>query len=263
MNSQAIKQFQRKVLDFYQKNKRSLPWRSTRDPYKILVSEIMLQQTQVERVVPFYQKWIKKWPTVKNLAAAQRVDVLKQWMGLGYNNRAINLHKSAKIMRDDCNGDVLEGLKKKLPGIGPYTARAVEIFSQNSNLVTVDTNIRRIFIHEFDLSSPSNKELWLLAERCLPQGRSRDWHNALMDYGSLFLTSQKTGIPPKTKQSRFEGSDRQIRARMVRKLLKRAATFSELQTLARTDPSRLKKILTGLVKDDLVTVKKGKYSLAE
>ena len=151
--AEKIKQFQKKVFSFYKKNKRDLPWRKTTDPYKILLSELMLQQTQVKRVVLYYEQWIATWPTLEKFATASLHEVLQMWMGLGYNTRAVNLHTTARKIIVEYDGDVLQAMKqyKDLPGIGRYTAQAVQIFSTNADLVTVDTNIRRIFINEFKL----------------------------------------------------------------------------------------------------------------
>jgi A/G-specific adenine glycosylase len=264
LSQEMIQQFQKKVFSFYQKQKRDLPWRNTADPYKILLSEFMLQQTQVVRVVPYYEHWITKWPTIHALASASRAEVLKMWMGLGYNTRAINLHNTAKKIVTKYQGDVLEAMKhyKELPGVGKYTSPAVQIFATNDNLVTVDTNIRRIFIHELHLPETiTEKELWNLAEQCLPPGKSRDWHNALMDYGALSLTAQKTGIKPKTQQSRFEGSDRQIRAQILRSLLKGTTTFLDLQNTMGVEPIRLQRILEKMRDEKFIVKKNNKYHL--
>lgn len=260
----TVSSFQRKVLGFYKRHGRDLPWRKTTDPYKVWISEIMLQQTQVDRVKEYFVRWTKRWPTVQALAKARREDVLKEWMGLGYNSRAINLHKAAQKMVEEFDGDVLKAVEnyKKVPGVGPYTSAAVRIFADNKDVVTVDTNIRRILIHEFRLQeSVSDAELWKLAEKCLPKGRSRDWHNALMDYGSSILTSRKTGIKPKTQQSAFEGSDRQIRARILRYVLaKQRASFADLNTVA-LDGARLERILGKLVGEGVLDCRKGVYKL--
>lgn len=264
MDAKSIERFQQRVLSYYAQKGRELPWRETTDPYSILVSEVMLQQTQVDRVVPRYRNWLEKWPSVESLAGASRTEVLKEWMGLGYNSRAVRLHETAKVIVDQFNGNVLEALEnhRQLPGIGPYTARAVEIFSANKDSAAVDTNIRRILIHEFSLKNPSDHELQSLAEVCLPRGRSRDWHNALMDYGSLVVTSRRTGIAPKTKQSRFEGSDRQVRAKVLRLLLDKQASFEELHK--KTDAGdRLRKILEQMVKEDLLVVKDKHYRVRD
>jgi len=263
---ERIQEFQKKVFSFYQKNKRELPWRKTTDPYKILLSELMLQQTQVNRVILYYEKWIARWPAIDALASATLAEVLQEWMGLGYNTRAINLHKAARKIVTEFDNDVLEAMKQytEIPGVGRYTSQAVQIFSTNADLVTVDTNIRRIFIKEFHLPEKvSNKELWGFAEQCLPKGRSREWHNALMDYGALHLTAQKTGIKPKTQQSRFEGSDRQIRARILRYLLKETMSLSELEKTFGIEQMRLRRILNKMVTEKIIVNKNNSYQLNE
>jgi A/G-specific adenine glycosylase len=263
---ERIQRFQKKVLSFYKKYGRDLPWRKTTDPYKILLSELMLQQTQVNRVVPYYEKWIARWPTLDTLASASRVEVLSAWMGLGYNTRAVNLHKTVQKIVTEFDGDVVQAMKyyKKLPGIGKYTSQAVQIFSTNADLVTVDTNIRRIFIAEFHLSEDiSDKDLWEYAEQCLPKGRSREWHNALMDYGALFFTSQRTGIKPKTQQSPFEGSDRQIRAAILRFLLYDPSSFETIHRALCVEKGRLRKILGKMVDEELLILCNKRYQVNE
>ena len=263
---EKIKHFQKKVFSFYKKNKRELPWRNTTDPYKILLSEFMLQQTQVNRVVSYYEKWIVKWPTIDLLAAATLAQVLEMWMGLGYNTRAMNLHRTARKIVAEFDGDVLKALKQyeQLPGLGKYTSQAVQIFSTNDDLVTVDTNIRRIFIREFDLPlTIPDKELWRIASLCLPSGKSRQWHNALMDYGALYLTSQKTGIKPKTQQSRFEGSNRQIRAKILRCLLQEDLSLSELETEIEVKQARLLPILEKMIAEKTIIKNNTVYRINE
>lgn len=263
---ERVQEFQKKVFSFYQKNKRDLPWRKTTDPYKILLSELMLQQTQVNRVILYYEKWIARWPAIDALASASLAEVLQAWMGLGYNTRAINLHKAARKIVTEFDNDVIEAMKqyKEIPGVGRYTSQAVQIFSTNTDLVTVDTNIRRIFIKDFHLPEKvSDKELWGLAERCLPKGRSREWHNALMDYGALFLTAQKTGIKPKTQQSRFEGSDRQLRARIIRILLQNDESLVNISRILNVDISWLQRILEKLISEEIISKKNNRYYLKE
>lgn len=266
LSSEKIKQFQKKVLSFYKKNKRSLPWRDTTDPYKILLSEFMLQQTQVSRVVSYYERWTAKWPTIDQLASATLAEVLEQWMGLGYNNRAVNLHRTAKKIVAEFDGDVISAMKnyQELPGIGKYTSQAVQIFSTNDDLVTVDTNIRRILIREFDLPPMvPDKELWRVAERCLPAGKGREWHNALMDYGALYLTAQKTGIKSKTQQSRFEGSNRQIRAKILRCLLKQGLSIIDLETEIDVRQERLFPLLEKMIAEKTIVKNKNIYQINE
>jgi A/G-specific adenine glycosylase len=222
LDKDRMETVQDKILTFYEQNGRDLPWRNTTDSYRILVSEIMLQQTQVTRVVPKYEEWMDRWPTPEDLAEAPLQDVLGLWKGLGYNNRAKRLRNSAQKIVDEYDGQVPQDIDElqELPGVGPYTARAVRIFADNADIVTVDANIRRVLIHEFDLDEDiSDDELYNIAEQLLPKGHSREWHNALMDYGAMEKTSRETGISPKTTQSSFEGSRRYYRGKILNALL--------------------------------------------
>lgn len=262
----TIQRFQKKILTFYKENGRRLPWRETTDPYRILISELMLQQTQVSRVIQYYERWIARWPTIDTLASTSKAEVLQAWMGLGYNNRAVNLHKAARLIVNRFDSDVGDAMNqyKDIPGVGRYTSQAVQIFSTNADRVTVDTNIRRIFIKEFNLPETiSDRDLWALAQRCLPPGKSRDWHNALMDYGALVLTARRTGIKPKTTQTRFTGSDRQIRARIIRMLLQNDESLDTLSRALSVDHSRLSRILDKLLSEKLITKKQHRYTLKE
>lgn len=266
ISQEKIQRFQQKIFSFYQKNKRDLPWRMTTNPYKILLSELMLQQTQVSRVVSYYDKWIIRWPTLESLASASRSEVLKVWMGLGYNTRAVRLHQAAQKIVAEFDGDVLAAMKKyqEIPGVGRYTAQAVQIFSTNADLVSVDTNIRRILIAEFHLSEDlSTRELWDYAEQCLPRGRSREWHNALMDYGALYQTAKKTRIHPRSQQSRFEGSDRQLRATVLRLLLSGPSSFETIHSKVDGDIRRLRKILGKMVEEELLVMQNKLYQVKE
>ena len=262
IHTKDIEHFQKKIFTFYKKNKRVLPWRNTNNPYKILISEYMLQQTQVNRVIDYYSRWIDQWPTIDDLSRASFYDVVSSWIGLGYNRRAKYLHDTIKKIVYDFDSDVLKAMKSydKLPGIGRYTSQAVRIFAGNENIPTVDTNIRRIFIHEFNLNeSISEKDLYDIAQQCLPKGKSRIWHNALMDYGSLVLTSNNTGIKPKTKQSTFHGSNRQIRGQILRILLNNKKTFEELKVELHIEEERLYDILEKLIRDKIIQYKKDYY----
>ncbi|MFH1590774.1 MAG: Fe-S cluster assembly protein HesB [archaeon] len=265
-----IRRFRQKVLSYYAKSARDLPWRKTTDPYSILVSEIMLQQTQVDRVIPFYRAFLERWPTIQDLAQANLSEVLESWSGLGYNRRARMLRDAAIIIVSHFDGDVIKAMQAfgDIPGIGPYTANAVRIFSTNEDIATVDTNIRRTLIHEFGLDEKTpQKDLWNLAARCIPKGKSRLWHNAMMDFGSTVQTSLKTGIRPVNKQSRFEGSDRQLRGKALRHMVTSEQLTSTFKDIADatgeiTTSSRLQNVLSGLKKDGLIREKCGIYSLA-
>ena len=216
----VVSSLQDRLLGWYAAHGRALPWRATTEPWAILVSEVMLQQTQVSRVVAKYIAFLDRFPTPASLAAAPLPDVLAAWLGLGYNTRAVRLKRCAEAAPGGLPGD-LEGLLA-LPGVGPYTARAVLIFAANADLAAVDANVRRVLTHELGLPRDlSPALLQATAAAVLPRGRSRDWHNALMDYGSLVLTAQATGIAPLTRQTPFAGSYRQRRARLLRLLVER------------------------------------------
>ena len=239
---------------FYKKEGRGhLPWRTTRDPYKILVSEVMLQQTQVSRVIDYYNRWIKKFPTAKALAEAPLSDVLKEWQGLGYNRRGKYLWESAKILSKKSSGRPSAGTSARLfsqeyfaslPGVGPYTAGAVVAFAFNKPTVFIETNIRTVFLHYFyanvlqntAIAKISDAELLPLVAKALKQSnmQPRDFYAALMDYGSyLKSTGVRTNSKSKhySKQSKFEGSTRQKRAAKLRKLLAKGASDKQLEKL--------------------------------
>ena len=236
-----------------------MPWRKTRDPYKILVSELMLQQTQVDRVVPFYNKFIKRFPTAKKLAGAKLSSVLKAWQGLGYNRRAKYLHEAAKIIaREGFTG-------QKLPGVGPYTRGAVLAFAFNKPEVFIETNIRTvIFYHSNILQNTrmTDAELLPVVEELLKKSkmRPREFYAALMDYGAHL---KKQGVKLNSyskhyvKQSKFEGSARQLRGAILRELLKKPATLSLLTLKLRSGQAKKFSPRTrGEVERELVRLKK-------
>lgn len=217
-----VRFFQEKILDFYRQNCRIFPWRETTDRYAVMVSEVMLQQTQAERVARRFPLWLERFPDVQALAAASLREVLEAWSGLGYNSRGQRLQRAAAMVVEQFGGEVSGDPARliELPGIGAYTSRSIPAFADNLDIAAVDTNIRRVLIHELNLpESISPKALLDVAHEVLPKGQSRDWHNALMDYGALELTSKKTGIAPLTRQSRFKGSRRWYRSALLRELL--------------------------------------------
>ena len=255
--------FQKKIFDWWKQNRRDFPWRDTVDPYYILVSEMMLQQTQTTRVIPKYEQFIAIFPTIEALANAEVAEVIKLWSGLGYNRRAIYLHNAVKelvLMRNfPSTPKEMEAIK----GIGKYTARAILIFAFNHNLVTVDTNIRRIFIHEgFATEKNTEKELYQIAEKLLPLSHSRDWHNALMDYGSIVLTASSTGIKPVSTQPTFKGSKRMYRGKVLKSLItKEKMTRLAISNECSIPKSIVDEILEDLIRERLIKKDRTHYSL--
>ncbi len=182
-----------RLLTWYRVNKRKLPWRDLprRDPYAVWVSEIMLQQTRVETVIPYFEKWMRLFPTIQILAAASEQEVLNVWEGLGYYNRARNLHKAAQIVTEKYHGELPRDLSElhKLPGIGRYTVGAIASMAFGMDEPTLDGNLRRVFARLFDVTEPADspageKTLWKLAAENLPKGAAGDYNQALMDLGA-------------------------------------------------------------------------------
>ena len=179
------------LLNWYDQQKRTLPWRDHPDPYAVWVSEIMLQQTRVDTVIPYFEKWMKLFPSVKELAAASEQSVLAAWEGLGYYSRARNLHKAAKVIVEKYGGELPRDLEelRSLPGIGRYTVGAIASMAFGMDVPTLDGNLRRVFSRLFDVTefadSPSGEEkLWELAAQNLPKGKAGDYNQALMDLGA-------------------------------------------------------------------------------
>jgi A/G-specific adenine glycosylase len=180
-----------RLLNWYRDNKRTLPWRGSPDPYAVWVSEIMLQQTRVETVIPYFEKWMRLFPDIRALANAREHDVLNTWEGLGYYSRARNLNKAAKIVANQYDGVMPRDLDalRKLPGIGRYTVGAIASIAFGMDVPALDGNIRRVYARLFDISEPADstvgeKILWQLAEKHLPQGEAGDYNQALMDLGA-------------------------------------------------------------------------------
>jgi len=239
------------VFSWYKKNKRDLPWRKTHDPYHILISELMLQQTQVSRVVQKFPAFIKTFPTFKSLADISFKEILKEWQGMGYNRRAFYLKKIAGVITHDYKGRLPHDpeLLKKLPGIGPNTAASICAFAFNKPTVFIETNIRSVFIHEFfsKKNNISDKDILPLVEQTLDTKNPRDWYNALMDYGTMIKeTYGNPNLKSKhyIKQSKFKDSNREMRGNILR-LLTMHHNLRETHIAKKLgqDPVRIQKIL--------------------
>lgn len=259
------------VWKYYQeKGRHTLPWRKTKQPYHILVSELMLQQTQVDRVIPKYQAFIRQYPTVSKLAAAPLAEVLKSWQGLGYNRRAKFLHQAAQAVVA-AGGRFPKTYKALLllPGVGPYTAAAIMVFAYNEPVPLIETNVRQVYLHHFfkHKTAVTDTEILQRVERTLPLKQPREWFAALMDYGVYLKQTHGNNTSKSkhyTKQSRFLGSDRQVRGAIIR-LLSACDAVCTSSTIAKTlsdfASEKVLAQLEALVAEGLVQRVRGGYRL--
>lgn len=262
LSNQQIQDFREVVWDYYHANARAMPWRQTHDPYAILVSELMLQQTQVGRVIPKFEAFMQVFPDVKSLAQAPLSKVLQLWSGLGYNRRAKFLWQAAKQMVEMCDGGVPDEYATllQLSGVGPNTAGAILAYAYNQPSIFIETNIRTVYFHHFFANKSQNvndKQLRELVEQTLDLESPREWYWALMDYGT-YLKSQTGGYLSTSRhyvrQSTFEGSHRQMRGAIMKALSKQPYQQSDLRALlaASNDP-RFEQALADLVAEELVS----------
>ena len=270
------KTFQHTVWKHYKENPRPMPWRTpwiklrkdgTVDPYKILVSEIMLQQTQVSRVIPKYKSFLKKFPSFKSLANANLSDVLIEWQGLGYNRRAKNLKATAEIITNESRGKFPTDLDSimNLPGIGQSTVGAIMAYAFNTGIPFIETNIRAVYIHFFfkNHGQIHDKELLPLIEKTIDHSNPREWFYALMDYGVMLKATIKDPARKSQhykKQSSFKGSRREKRSLILKYILKHSsATLSDLRKHIDVEGHNLKEIADELAAELLVNKVKQTY----
>jgi A/G-specific adenine glycosylase len=267
-----IPDFQAFVLKYYRRNGRhELPWRITRDPYRILVSEFMLQQTQVARVIPKYREFIRKFPSARSLARTPLAEVLRAWHGLGYNRRALFLKRTAERIVREYGGKLPRDVNilNTLPGIGPNTAGAIVAFAFNKPAVFIETNIRRAFIHYFfpRRRSVHDAELLPLVQRSLIGQEPRAWYSALMDHGAhLGEILPKSKNPNRrskqyAKQTQFTGSVRELRGKILRILLAQGV-MTEQAIAAALGDRRTPSVLTTLVRESIVLKRGARYRIA-
>ena len=260
ITEELIAGFRALVYHYYHLHRRELPWRVPGDPYRVLVSEVMLQQTQVDRVIPKFLAFVEYFPSTEDLSVAPLATLLSAWQGLGYNRRALNLQRAARQIVDCWQGVVPDDteLLKQLPGIGPYTAGAIRAFAFNRPELFLETNIRSVLLHFFfpGQEQVADRELLPVAEALLDRVAPRDWYNALMDYGSDLkrrFPNPSRRSRHHTVQSRFHGSDRQIRGGVLRHLLTtHGLTLNALVQRLNCDKERLRRILAALVGEGLV-----------
>ncbi len=261
MNQQHIKKFQAFIYYFFDNyGRHDLPWRRDYNPYQIMVSEIMLQQTQVDRVIPKFHSFLQAFPTVKKLAQASPADVIRQWQGLGYNRRGLNLQKAAQMIVRDFQSQVPTNLEELLilPGIGPYTAAAILAFAFNQPLVVIETNIRTVFISHFfhGAYSVEDKKLITLIEQTMDRQQPRRWYSALMDYGTYLksvLPNPNRQSQTYSKQSKLEGSNRQVRGKILKALTEHELiAIDQLPGYLHLTTERIEPALAQLVKEGFV-----------
>lgn len=266
----SVRRFRRTVYAYFSRHGRRLPWRRDTLPYHIFVSEVMLQQTQVDRVALKFDPFIREFPSFGALARAPLAKVLRLWQGLGYNRRALSLKRAAEIVMREHGGRLPRAPEAlaTLPGIGTATSASIAAFAFNSPAVFLETNIRSVLIHHFfhGRSGVRDEQLLPLAERLLDRKNPCRWYSALMDYGTML--KKRCGNASRRSahyatQSRFEGSTRQKRGKIVRLLLGRKPLSADsIARLLRLPPRTAAAVLDGLAADRIVAASGGRYRIA-
>lgn len=262
-------EFQRTIYSYYNSHARKLPWRFEKDPYKILISEVMLQQTQVARVLVKYKEFLERFPTVESLARASLRDVLTVWQGMGYNRRGKYLKEAAGIIVREFGGVIPSTVETlvALPGIGHATASAILAYAFNKPVVFIETNIRAVYLYYFfkNGSNISDKQITGLVEKTLDRANPRTWYYALTDYGNYLKNKEKfknTQSKHYAKQSKFEGSRRQLRAQVLFLLTKNEQTLMDLYTQTGREKEEIGSVVGDLVKEKLILLAGNTYRLA-
>jgi A/G-specific adenine glycosylase len=261
--------FRQLIYEYYRSQGRRLPWRETFDPYAILVSEVMLQQTGVERVREKYREFLAAFPGFDQLACAELSAVLSVWQGLGYNRRAVSLRLCAQAVSGNFAGRLPReiGTLETLPGIGPYTARAVAAFAFGEPTPFIETNIRSVFIHHFfpGREGVKDSEIMPLVERTLDREQPRDWYYALMDFGAML---KKTSANPSRKsahhvrQSPFRGSNREQRSLILRSILAApGVTEAELVVNLAAEDASVRRNLKKLEREGFIRLESGRFTI--
>ncbi|MDD2736216.1 MAG: A/G-specific adenine glycosylase [Desulfuromonadaceae bacterium] len=270
LSPRIVTAFRTNVYAYFHANPRPMPWRETTDPYRILVSEIMLQQTQVERVKIKYAEFLTVFPTVFELAAASLASVLQVWQGLGYNRRAVFLKRCSEEIVTYYGGQFPRSIAElqSLPGIGPYTARAVAAFAFGIAAPLIETNVRTVYIHFFfhGRATVSDREIMPLVEATLDQENPREWYYALMDYGVMLkqtLPNPGRRSTHHIQQSRFEGSNRQLRGRMLRAIMKQPhISVKELLAALRVERELILSNLEAMRREGFLVKRERGYCIA-
>jgi A/G-specific adenine glycosylase len=266
-------EFRRRIRAYWRRRGRhDLPWRRTNDPYRILVSEVMLQQTQVARVIPKYHQFLRRFPNFAALSRAHTREVLAAWQGLGYNRRALALKRCAEIVTKIFSGKLPsdEKILRTLPGIGGATAGAIVAFAFNRPSVFIETNIRRVFIHFFfpHATAVRDNEIRALVAQTLPRRNIREWYWALMDYGAMLAKrlpeNPNTRSARYRRQSPFEGSHRQLRGKILALILKKGALHaSEIARALDIPLQKINRALRTLSRDGFLHQTGAVFRIAE
>jgi A/G-specific adenine glycosylase len=271
MKDRAMSDFRDIVWDYYRDHGRTMPWRDGPSPYNVLVSEFMLQQTQVSRVIVKFNEFIAEWPDWQSLASAAQSEVVRVWKGLGYNRRALWLHAVAGRVVTDFDGELPsdESDLTSFRGIGPNSAGAVQAYAFNKPVVFIETNIRRVFIHHFfpDEEGVHDKDILSLVEQAVDHEHPREWYWALMDYGS-YLSTQVVNPNRRSRhysrQAAFAGSLRQLRGLLLEYLLTKPESLDRLErSFEGFDEAQVRAALSGLREDGFLEVVGGCYCMAE
>jgi len=263
------KQLKKDLLTWYTDNKRSFSWRNTNDPWKILLIEMISQQTQINRANTYYQIFIKKFPTPESMAKSSLKNILKMWSGLGYNNRAKRLYESSKILAEQGFEGIYPNFET-LPGVGAYTKNAILSFAYEDSVLAVDTNLQRIIIRYFGIDNTKDY-VRNYSNLLLENINSGDINQAFMDFGSSICTSSnaKCNICPLEKNckkyflnsknsiNKFKGSNRELRGKIIRLLLEEnQISVKEVEKKIREDESKIITAITGLKNDGLLKISK-------
>lgn len=262
-----IAEFQDIVWDYYRHHARSMPWRDEPTPYNVVVSEFMLQQTQVDRVRPKFEAWLAQWPDFGSLAEASTEDVLRLWKGLGYNRRALRLQAVAQRVQFTYDGELPADVEilQTFSGIGPGTAGAIAAYAFNQPVTFIETNIRRVFLHHFftDSDGVTDKELTPLITEALDREHSREWYWALMDYGA-FLKTQVVNPNRRSKhyvkQAKFKGSHRQLRGLILDRVLQHGS-FGAQDSVAGFDQASIERACAELAGEGFLEAQGDRFTM--
>lgn len=268
LTNEVIKAFQDFIYSFYKSKKRIFPFRENITPYRVLVSEIMLQQTQTNRVAEKFIEFINKFPDFKSLSQSSVEELLSVWQGLGYNRRAIALKKIGERIMNEFKGEVPKNLNAliSLPQIGHNTASSILCFAYNIPTYFVETNIRRVYIYFFfpGRSQINDKEIMEIINVSVDKNNPRDWYYALMDYGTM-LKKTHPELNKRSahyrKQSKFDGSTRQIRGKILKLLLEKQLSKKELIEIINIEGKKLMQIINSLKKEGFIQEKQGIFFL--